>query len=102
MGYSQGELPRAATLKAAYAAVQLCPGGDYNQLLLLSFILHFPLLPYSLTSGTLSRVYCRAVLPGEDEGSPQRAAEQIFGGPHCIPTGSSAWVYGEQRLKLPP
>lgn len=31
----------------------------------------------SLTSGTLSRVSCRAVLPGKDEGSLQ-TAEQFF------------------------
>lgn len=75
VGYSHCELPRAAAPKAACAAV---PGGDYNLLLLLSSILHLPLLPYSLTPGTLSRIYCRAVLPGKDEGSPQTAAEQSF------------------------
>lgn len=52
-------------------------GMDYNLLLLLNFMLHLPLLSYSLTPGTLSRVYCRAVLPGKDKGSLQ-TAEQFF------------------------
>lgn len=51
MGYSQHQLPRAAAPRAACAAGQLCPGGDYNLLLLLSFILHLPLLPYPWHQG---------------------------------------------------
>lgn len=77
-------------------------GMTHNLLLLLGLTLHLPLLPYSLTSGTFSRVYCRAELPGKGEGSPQTAAGQFF---LVVPTASPLAVVhgsvGKQRLKPP-
>ena len=83
MGYSQRSNTERApacchTESRLCSSRAVCPGGDYYQPPLLSLILHLPFLTSSLTSGTLSSVYGRAALPGEDEGVPTERCGAIL------------------------
>lgn len=107
MGYSQRSdteraPARCCTESSLCSSRAVCPGGDCYQPPLLSFILHLPFLPSSLAPGTLSRVYARAVLPGEDEGPQQRAAEQSFlVGPTASPLAAAQWAAGNRDSNYP-